>query len=306
MCLTPASWSGAIPARLWLERRRGVARYLFRHGARRAGDVADDRPARHGHDAHGHGVPALEMTKWFDTNYHYMVPEFAARQTLRAVLAEAARRVPRSQGARLSHAAGAARAGDLPDARQEQGRRARSAVAAATRCCRSMTRCCGALPRRRRVGADRRAVPGARSRRRDARGAAPGLWRAGARAAALKILLRPISAALGDNLDTALRCRSPGCISISCGRRSSSTPCWRRRRAGLVLSLGVIDGRNIWRADLPALLDRLEPIVAKRGADRVQIAPSCSLLHVPVDLELETDARCRREELARLRRPEDG
>ena len=36
--------------------------------------------AHHGHDA-AHGVPALEMTKWFDTNYHYMVPELAQDQT---------------------------------------------------------------------------------------------------------------------------------------------------------------------------------------------------------------------------------
>src|SRR5436190_10651809 len=28
-----------------------------------------------GHTHHGLGMPALEMTKWFDTNYHYMVPE---------------------------------------------------------------------------------------------------------------------------------------------------------------------------------------------------------------------------------------
>ncbi len=37
------------------------------------------------------------------------------------------------------------------------------------------------------------------------------------------------------------------------------------------------------------MLDRLEPAIAKLGSDRVQIAPSCSLLHVPIDLELETD-----------------
>ena len=36
------------------------------------------------------------------------------------------------------------------------------------------------------------------------------------------------------------------------------------------------------------MLDRLEPVVAKLGKDRVQIAPSCSLLHVPIDLALET------------------
>ena len=35
--------------------------------------------AHHGHDT-AHGVPALEMTKWFDTNYHYMVPELAKDQ----------------------------------------------------------------------------------------------------------------------------------------------------------------------------------------------------------------------------------
>ncbi len=50
-----------------------------------------------------------------------------------------------------------------------------------------------------------------------------------------------------------------------------------------VLSLGIIDGRNIWRSDLDACLDRLEPIHALRG-DRLWLAPSCSLLHVPVAL----------------------
>lgn len=53
-----------------------------------------------------------------------------------------------------------------------------------------------------------------------------------------------------------------------------------------VLSLGVIDGRNIWKADLNRILDLLEPI-AERLGDRLWIAPSSSLLHVPVDLDQE-------------------
>jgi 5-methyltetrahydropteroyltriglutamate--homocysteine methyltransferase len=53
-----------------------------------------------------------------------------------------------------------------------------------------------------------------------------------------------------------------------------------------VLSLGVINGRNIWKTDLTALLDWLEPL-AQRLGDRLWIAPSCSLLHVPVDLANE-------------------
>ncbi|RBW48145.1 5-methyltetrahydropteroyltriglutamate--homocysteine S-methyltransferase [Marinobacter sp. F3R11] len=54
-----------------------------------------------------------------------------------------------------------------------------------------------------------------------------------------------------------------------------------------ILSLGVINGRNIWKTDLNAALDWLEPIAQKLG-DRLWLAPSCSLLHVPVDLESET------------------
>ncbi|MFT5171705.1 MAG: 5-methyltetrahydropteroyltriglutamate--homocysteine methyltransferase [Candidatus Marinamargulisbacteria bacterium] len=57
--------------------------------------------------------------------------------------------------------------------------------------------------------------------------------------------------------------------------------------ADKTLSLGVVDGRNIWKADLIEALDWLEPI-HERLKDRLWIAPSCSLLHVPVDLGLET------------------
>lgn len=53
-----------------------------------------------------------------------------------------------------------------------------------------------------------------------------------------------------------------------------------------VLSVGVIDGRNIWRANLPAVLDQVEPLQAKLG-ERLWIAPSCSLLHTPYDLGVE-------------------
>lgn len=53
-----------------------------------------------------------------------------------------------------------------------------------------------------------------------------------------------------------------------------------------VVSLGIINGRNIWKTDLNATLDWLEPL-AQRLGDRLWIAPSCSLLHVPVDLDNE-------------------
>ncbi|NBQ70955.1 MAG: 5-methyltetrahydropteroyltriglutamate--homocysteine S-methyltransferase, partial [Nitrosomonadaceae bacterium] len=53
-----------------------------------------------------------------------------------------------------------------------------------------------------------------------------------------------------------------------------------------ILSLGVVNGRNVWKTDLTATLDWLEPVHA-RLQDRLWLAPSCSLLHAPVDLENE-------------------
>ena len=53
-----------------------------------------------------------------------------------------------------------------------------------------------------------------------------------------------------------------------------------------IISLGVVNGRNIWKTDLNAVLNWLEPL-AQRLGERLWLAPSCSLLHVPVDLNSE-------------------
>jgi 5-methyltetrahydropteroyltriglutamate--homocysteine methyltransferase len=58
--------------------------------------------------------------------------------------------------------------------------------------------------------------------------------------------------------------------------------------ADRVLSLGVIDGRNIWRADLSKAFALVERACAARAVEAIQIAPSCSLIHCPVDLDAET------------------
>ncbi len=61
-----------------------------------------------------------------------------------------------------------------------------------------------------------------------------------------------------------------------------------------ILSLGIVNGRNIWKADLTEILNWLEPVHA-RLQERLWLAPSCSLLHVPVDLgseqKLDADIR---------------
>lgn len=57
------------------------------------------------------------------------------------------------------------------------------------------------------------------------------------------------------------------------------------------LSLGVVDGRNIWKNDYEKSLSLIERAKSKLGAERLFLAPSCSLLHTPCDLSLETDEK---------------
>ncbi len=55
------------------------------------------------------------------------------------------------------------------------------------------------------------------------------------------------------------------------------------------LSAGVVNGRNVWTDDLDASLRLLEGLADRVGRDRLMVSPSCSLLHVPLDASRETD-----------------
>lgn len=55
------------------------------------------------------------------------------------------------------------------------------------------------------------------------------------------------------------------------------------------LALGIVDGRNIWKNNFSKSLQLIEKAQAVLGASRLLLAPSCSLLHVPYDLDLEQD-----------------
>ena len=54
------------------------------------------------------------------------------------------------------------------------------------------------------------------------------------------------------------------------------------------LSAGVVDGHNVWRSNLKESIDLLQRIADRIGPERLLVAPSCSLLHVPIDVEQET------------------
>ena len=290
-------------------RRRGSARDLLCDGARRARrqrTMTSLRPCPSWH-GHAHGVPALEMTKWFDTNYHYMVPELRKDQTFSLASRKPIEEYEEAKALGYQTRPVLVGPGHVPEARQEQGRRFRSAVAARpaaaglhrsaarTRCQQARNGCSSTSPASvldLDVAAQRRAAraPTQTSPRRVPQHRRS-CWRA-------------ISAALGDNRDTALSLSGRRAAHLDLVARAG--PARRRSQEApkdRVLSLGVIDGRNIWRADLAGILDRLEPVVsqarqliASRSRRPVRCCMSRSISALETDLDPEA------QELARLSR----
>ncbi|KKO49074.1 5-methyltetrahydropteroyltriglutamate--homocysteine methyltransferase [Arsukibacterium sp. MJ3] len=102
----------------------------------------------------------------------------------------------------------------------------------------------------------------------------------------VKLLLATYFGTLADNLTLTVNLPVAGIHYDAVRGRAELPTLLAALPADKVLSLGVIDGRNIWKTDLTATLDYLQPLVADLG-ERLWLAPSCSLLHVPVDLANE-------------------
>jgi 5-methyltetrahydropteroyltriglutamate--homocysteine methyltransferase len=102
----------------------------------------------------------------------------------------------------------------------------------------------------------------------------------------LSILLATYFGGLDDNITTAVHLPVAG-LHIDLVRAPEQlTSVIDRLPAHKILSLGLVDGRNIWRNDLQASYDTIR-IAQERLGNRLWIAPSCSLLHCPVDLDRE-------------------
>ena len=239
--------------------------------------------------AHGHGgstdVPAQEMTKWFDTNYHYMVPEVGPAQ--RFALSSTKPIDEFKEAKALGHHTRPVLLGPvtylLLAKSKHDGFDPLSLLPSLVPVYAEL------LARLRYAGADWVQIdePALVLDLDDAaREALRTAYADLAKVPGIKLMLASYFGALGDNLATALALPVAG-LHVDLVRAPQQLDAvLAGARDDLVLSLGVIDGRNIWKADLTALLDRLDPIVTARGD--IQIAPSCSLLHTPIDLALET------------------
>ncbi len=114
----------------------------------------------------------------------------------------------------------------------------------------------------------------------------------------IKILVTSYFDTLRDNADTfyalpvdALHidlCRGPNQANTASNNAEAALDEALNKIGDKTLSIGVVDGRNIWKNDLSKSLDLIEKAVEKLGSDKVFVAGSSSLLHTPVDLNSET------------------
>ena len=233
-------------------------------------------------------IAAMEMTKWFDTNYHYIVPELSADQQFHLASRKPIEEFQEAK--RLGIVTRPVLIGPITYL--------------------LLAKCVGEpfdrlsllerlLPVYEQVLAQLRAA-GAEWVQIDepclvldlsaeARAAfLPTYQRLAKSATGISLLLATYFGELRENLEVATALPVAGLhLDFVAGEGQLETALSRVPEK-MVLSLGVIDGRNIWRADLDRALAVAKKAASALGSHRVFAAPSCSLLHVPIDLKLET------------------
>ena len=231
---------------------------------------------------------AMEMTKWFDTNYHYIVPEFEEGMRFRI------------GSTKLFDELGEARVLGIEPTPVLIGPvtylllgKAKYAGADLTQIAERLLPVYGQVLKElagrsvARVQIDEPCLVTDLSR--EARALYPMAYQALARAApSLAIDLTTYFGDLDDNVHLAFSLpvssvhvdlvRAPGQLEASIDAAKA---------AGKRLSLGVVDGRNVWRNDLGRSLATVERAASVLGEERVVVGPSCSLLHSPCDLKEE-------------------
>lgn len=240
----------------------------------------------------GPDTPAMEMTKWFDTNYHYIVPEFEPGMIFRLASSKAIDEY------REAKALGIETRPKLlgPVSFLLLGKSRRTGIEPLDLLDQALSVYEQMLRQLAEAGAvwvqvdEPMLVLDLSARARAAYAQAYG--HLSAACPSLKLLLTTYFGDPGDNLETALGLPVTG-LHLDLTRTSQLVQLVQRTVTAapdeLTLSLGLVDGRNVWRTDIDAALGTARAVMESVGPQRVMIGPSCSLLHTPVDLGLEAE-----------------
>jgi len=231
-------------------------------------------------------APAMEMTKWFDTNYHYIVPEFTHDQQFRLASTKPLDEFLEAKGLGIH-----TRPVLLGPVTWLSLGKAKDAGGEPLSLLPAILPIYAELLRRlATAGADWVQIdePILVTDLDEMQARAFRTAYAELAACGPQVMLASYFGALDDNLQLALALPVAG-LHLDLARAPEQLG--RALAAGTdkLLSLGLVDGRNVWRANLAEALKLAQAAARTHGAERIQIAPSCSLLHVPVDLAGETE-----------------
>jgi 5-methyltetrahydropteroyltriglutamate--homocysteine methyltransferase len=236
----------------------------------------------------GIDVSAMEMTKWFDTNYHYIVPEFQQGQTFRLSSSKAVDEFNEAKA--LGVHTRPVLLGPVSFLRlgKMHGRQPGAQLSLLPALLPVYEEVLGALAD---AGADWIQIdeptlvldlpPEASDALKSA------YARLGAISSRLKILLTTYFGEIGENFELAASLPVSGIHLDLVRGHDGLDSALKLIPSNMALSLGVVNGRNIWRTDLGSASRVVKQATDALGTDRVMVGPSCSLLHVPVDLDLE-------------------
>ncbi|RKO97002.1 hypothetical protein CXG81DRAFT_8405 [Caulochytrium protostelioides] len=244
----------------------------------------------------GIDVPALEMKKWFDTNYHYMVPEFEANQTFS--LASFVKPVAEFKEAKaLGITTRPVIVGPITFLHLGKWARAANKESAAPA---SRLALLDALLPVYESLLQQLKEAGAESVQIDepiltldlpTEEYKPAYDRVYSRLGGiLPILLASYFGRYGENLDRIVKGLKIQTLHADLVRAPEELDALVAfaKDAHVGLSLGLIDGRNIWKADLAAAKATVEKVLGQGlPADQLFVSPSCSLLHSPHSLAAE-------------------
>lgn len=231
------------------------------------------------------GIPAMEMTKWFDTNYHYIVPEFKSDQKFsvadESLISQAEEAV--SAGYRTKAVLPGPLTflllGKCADEQFDRLNLLENLIPAYVEFIEKLAGKCEWIQFDEPVLA--------LDLDEDIRRVFSPVYKTFKEATDVKIMVATYFGGLGENLDTAASLPVDG-LHVDLVRGGQDiTDLLGKVRSNLSLSLGVVDGRNIWRADLDKAIATVKSAQTVLGEERVMVSTSCSLLHVPFDLDLE-------------------
>ena len=240
----------------------------------------------HGYQKNGIDVTAMEMTKWFDTNYHYIVPEFVKEQQFRLTYNKAAAEFKEALG--LGIKTKPVLVG--PITYLQLGKEKEPGFNRIELLDRLLPVYIEILKELEDLGAEYVQIDEpvlCTDLTQDIKDAYRKAFAAINSSTGLKIILTTYFGGLADNAALALELGA-SILHIDLVRAPHG---WQdviyKLPAGTNLSLGIVDGRNIWKNDFRQSLDIIEKIQDKLDRNRILISTSCSLLHSPIDLEIE-------------------